>query len=97
MSNHDVIRTEEVLVREMVLENGSGTDWHYHSVVSDYFVCLNGVIRVESRNPDEAVVLYPGRRVEISPHQVHRVINAHTDTSIYLLIQGVGLYDFNRA
>lgn len=96
MSNQDIIRTENVLVREMELESGAATEWHYHTAVNDYFVCLTGVVRVESKNPDEAIVLYPGRRMEIKPPQVHRVINAHTDKSKYLLIQGAGVYDFHK-
>ena len=97
MSNHDIIRTENVLVRVMQLEKDAATEWHYHSMVSDYFVCLNGVVRVESKSPDEVIVLYPGRHLEIRPPQVHRVINAHTEKSEYLLIQGVGKYDLNKA
>ena len=94
MSNQEIIKTENVLVRVMELEKDALTEWHYHSEVSDYFVCLNGVVRVESKSPDEVIILHPGRRVEIKPPQVHRVINAHTDKSEYLLVQGVGTYDF---
>ena len=94
MGNQDIIRTENVLVRVMELEKDASTGWHYHSMVSDYFVCLNGVVRVESKSPDEVIVLYPGRHLEIKPPQVHRVINAHTEKSEYLLVQGVGVYDY---
>jgi quercetin dioxygenase-like cupin family protein len=96
MSNQEIIKTENVLVRVMELEKDALTEWHYHSEVSDYFVCLNGVVRVESKSPDEAIILYPGQRIEIKPPQVHRVINVHTDKSEYLLIQSVGKYDFNK-
>ena len=96
MSNQDIIRTENVLVREMELENGATTEWHYHTAVNDYFVCLTGVVRVESKSPDEVIVLYPGRHLEIKPPQVHRVINVHTDKSEYMLVQGVGAYDFKK-
>ncbi|HXE96869.1 MAG TPA: cupin domain-containing protein [Dongiaceae bacterium] len=94
MSNQDIIRTENVLVRVMDLEKDASTGWHHHTEVSDYFVCLNGVVQVEARNPDEVIILHPGQRTEIKPPQVHRVLNTHTDKSEYLLIQGVGTYDF---
>lgn len=97
MSHQDIIRTENVLVRTMGLEKGASTDWHYHTEVIDYFVCLNGVVRVESKSPDEVMILHPGQRAEIKPPQVHRVINCHTDNSEYLLVQGVGAYDFIKA
>ena len=94
MSSHDVIRTDAVLVRVMELDHGASTKWHYHTEVTDYFVCLNGAIKVEVNNPDESVVLHPGQRAEITPPQVHRVSNAYPEKSEYLLVQGVGTYDF---
>ena len=45
MSSHDVIRTDNVLVRVMELDHGASTKWHYHTEVTDYFVCLNGAIK----------------------------------------------------
>jgi quercetin dioxygenase-like cupin family protein len=94
MSNHDVLRTDNVLVRVMSLEQDTSTEWHHHTEVTDYFVCLSGVIKVETRDPDEHVVLLPGQRTEAKPLQVHRVSNLYQDTSEYLLLQGVGRYDF---
>ena len=94
MSNREIIRTETVLVRIMELAKGAATEWHHHTDVSDYFVCLTGVVRVEAMNPDETVILHPGQRAEIRPPRIHRVVNHHDDKSEHLLIQGVGSYDF---
>ena len=94
MSSKELIRTEDVLVRIMELAKGAATEWHHHTEVRDIFVCLNGVVRVEAKNPDGAVVLHPGQRAEIAPPRIHRVTNGHHDSSEYLLIQGVGVYDF---
>jgi len=94
MSNLDIIRTENVLVRIMNLAAGASTDWHYHTDVNDYFVCLTGVVKVEAKTPDEEVILLPGQRAEIKTPRIHRVVNIHDDTSEYLLVQGVGTYDF---
>ena len=94
MSSQEIIKTDNVLMRIMELAEGASTDWHYHSEVSDYFVCLNGVVSVEAKNPNEVFFLHPGQRAEIKPPQVHRVINAFSDRSEYLLVQGVGSYDF---
>ena len=38
--------------------------------------------------------MHPGETAEVTPQQVHRVINTHDDRSVYLLVQGVGKYDF---
>ncbi len=94
MNNQEIIKTENVLVRIMKLAKDASTDWHYHTEVSDFFVCLNGVVMVESKNPDETVILHPGQLTEIKSPQVHRVKNIHDDISEYLLAQAVGTYDF---
>ncbi|GFE56485.1 cupin domain-containing protein [Geobacter sp. AOG1] len=94
MGNEDIIRTDNVLVREMELSDGAATEWHFHSQVSDYFVCLEGKVRVETKNLDGALVLEPGQRFLVPPGRVHRVINVAGRISKYLLVQGVGRYDF---
>jgi quercetin dioxygenase-like cupin family protein len=94
MSNDPIIKTDNVLVRIMLLGKDSSTDWHYHSRVGDFFVCLIGKIKLETKNPDEVIILLPGQRAEVKPQQVHRVVNIHEEQSEYLLAQGVGEYDF---
>jgi quercetin dioxygenase-like cupin family protein len=94
MSNREIIKTENVLVRIMKLEKDASTDWHFHTQVLDFFVCLKGAIQVETKNPDKRTSLQPGQHAEVSPMKVHRVMNIYDDKSEYLLIQGVGSYDF---
>jgi quercetin dioxygenase-like cupin family protein len=94
MSNQNIIKTENVLVRIMELEKDASSEWHYHTEVTDYFVCLNGSIKVVTKNPDSALIMLPGHRVEVKPYQVHRVVNISSSKSEYLLVQGVGTYDF---
>jgi quercetin dioxygenase-like cupin family protein len=94
MSNLEIIRTENVLVRIMELAAGASTGWHHHTDVNDYFVCLTGVVKVEAKTLDEEVILLPGQRAEIKAPRIHRVVNVNSDTSEYLLVQGVGTYDF---
>ncbi|HJV64946.1 MAG TPA: hypothetical protein VJ550_04365 [Geomonas sp.] len=94
MSNEPIIKTDNVLVRIMVLGKDASTAWHYHSRVGDFFVCLTGIIQLETRNPDDLVVLLPGQRAQAKAQQVHRVTNINKGQSEYLLVQGVGEYDF---
>ena len=96
MNNREIIKTDNVLVREMALEVDASTEWHHHSEVSDYFVCLTGMVRVETQNPGVTFSLHPGETAEVKPQQLHRVINISDDKSTYLLVQGVGNYDFLR-
>jgi quercetin dioxygenase-like cupin family protein len=96
MGNKDIIRTDEVLVREMELAEGAATEWHFHNQVHDYFVCLEGTVRAETKSPDETVVLGPGQRFQVPAGRVHRVTSLAGGAAKYLLVQGVGSYDFCR-
>jgi quercetin dioxygenase-like cupin family protein len=92
-----LIKTDNVSVRILELEAGGALPWHHHSEVTDYVFALDGKIEVQLRSPDEKVALAPGQRCEVPTGRVHRVVNMCQRKTRYLLIQGVGKYDFNRA
>src|ERR1039457_4036115 len=96
MPNREIIKTENVRVRIMELEKGTATEWHFHSEVLDFFVCLKGAVQVETQAPDVLIPLFPGQQAEVTPLKLHRVINISDDKAEYLLIQGIGPYDFLR-
>jgi quercetin dioxygenase-like cupin family protein len=91
-----ILQTADVRVVEYVLRPGDAHPWHYHSEVSDTFYCLEGLIGVEIREPATNAVLRPGEKFSVSPKVVHHVKNADAGQSRYLLLQGIGKYDFNR-
>lgn len=92
-----LIKTDSVNVRILELEEGEELPWHYHSEVTDYIFALDGEIELQLRSPEEKVALTPGKRYEVKSGRVHRVVNQGKRKTKYLLIQGVGKYDFNRA
>ena len=92
-----VMQTADVRVAEYVLQPGDGPSWHHHSEVTDRFYCLDGLIGVESRDPPQKTLLRPGEACSVPPRVVHRAVNAADGVSRYLLIQGVGRYDFVAA
>jgi mannose-6-phosphate isomerase-like protein (cupin superfamily) len=96
MNVHDegLVETDSVRVRILVLEVGQATSWHFHTEVTDRMFCLEGVIAVECRGPQEAVELTVGGRCDVAVKRVHRVVNRAAGRSKYLLVQGVGRYDF---
>jgi quercetin dioxygenase-like cupin family protein len=96
MSVRELIKTENVSVRVMELEAGAANEWHHHFQVTDYFVAMTGVIQVETRDPAATVRLLPGQLTEVAPATVHRVNNVGDEKAEYLLVQGVGSYDFCR-
>jgi mannose-6-phosphate isomerase-like protein (cupin superfamily) len=90
-----ILETADVRVRILTLEGGQATAWHFHSAVTDRMFCLEGTIAVEFQNPRERVELAPGERCEVAVERAHRVVSLVAETAKYLLVQGVGCYDFN--
>ena len=97
MSNFDevILETGNVRVRILFLDAREATAWHFHSEVTDRILCLQGSIVVEYQDPRESVALACGERCEVAVTRVHRVVNMTPETAKYLLVQGVGCYDFN--
>ena len=94
---HIIVQTPEVRVVEYVLQPGDSLAWHHHSEVTDRFYCLEGAIEVALRDPAGTRRLRPGDTLTIPPGVVHRSANAEPGISRYLLVQGVGCYDFVKA
>ena len=90
-----LVSSEDVRVRVLGLGPGEETPWHYHTVVVDHIVCLEGHVVVYKKDPDEEISLRPGERCKIDVMRGHRVVNGGSGGAKYLLIQGVGRYDFN--
>jgi len=91
-----LLETDDVRVRILHLSVGGVTPEHYHTEVTDHIVCLEGQIEIRLQTPEEDAILNPGERIEIPPRRVHTVINLGARSSKYLLVQGVGKYDFVR-
>jgi len=79
------------------MDPGESTPWHYHSVVTDIFFCLAGPMEVHLQGPSEVVTLACGERYDVAPERVHRAVNSGAGAVRYLLLQGVGQYDFIAA
>ncbi len=90
-----IIKTKDVRVRIIELRSHEVADWHYHTEITDNMFCLTGSITVRLKEPDEEFVLSSGGRCEVMKGRVHQVANAGADIARYLLVQGVGNYDFN--
>lgn len=68
--------------------------WHYHSEVQDTFYVLNGRIRVLTREPEEEACLTIGQSYAVRPGRPHLVTNAGETSAVFLVLQGIGAYDF---
>jgi quercetin dioxygenase-like cupin family protein len=89
-----IAQTADVRVAEFTLAPGDGQPWHHHSEITDTFYGLEGLTEIELRDPPRQRILRPGEKFSVAPGTVHRARNAHGATTRYLLIQGVGKYDF---
>ncbi len=88
-------KTDNLRVRIMVLEPREVADWHYHTQVTDDIFCLTGTILIRLQDPTEEVRLSPGQRCQIKTGRVHQLENLVSEEATYLLVQGIGRYDFN--
>jgi mannose-6-phosphate isomerase-like protein (cupin superfamily) len=68
--------------------------WHYHNHVQDTFYVLEGRLRIFLRDPKEEVRLGPGETYAVSPRRPHLVTNGGETSATFLVLQGIGDYDF---
>ncbi len=68
--------------------------WHYHSHVHDTFYVLEGQLRLFLREPKEERRLEPGETYTVRPARPHLVVNGGQSSALFLVLQGIGEYDF---
>jgi mannose-6-phosphate isomerase-like protein (cupin superfamily) len=68
--------------------------WHTHTNISDTFYVLEGRMRLFLQEPKEEVNLKPGEVYAVRPTRPHLVTNGGTTSLTFLVLQGVGEYDY---
>ena len=91
---HVVAKGADVLVREYTLDPGEVIPWHRHTQVSDYYYGLEGRVVIETREPAARHEVGAGQMASVTPPTVHQVSNPGNAICRFLLVQGVGKYDF---
>jgi mannose-6-phosphate isomerase-like protein (cupin superfamily) len=89
-----LIKTGDVRVRIIELAPQEVAHWHRHSEVTDNMFCLSGRMSVRVKDPEQEFFLRPGERCTVARERAHQVANANPERATYLLVQGVGKYDF---
>ena len=84
----------DLRVQVLTLADCQCVPWHYHSAITDSFVCLEGPMVVETRAPRHSYRLEPGQRCAVPPKTAHYVHGKDGGPCKFLIIQGVGVYDF---
>ena len=83
-------------LRVQVLTVGPGqcVPWHKHTRITDTFFCLAGPMLVELRAPEETVPLETGGQFAVLPGRPHRVTSSNDERCRFVIVQGVGVYDY---
>ena len=81
-------------ISELQISRTQQVPWHYHSHVQDTFYVIEGNLRLFLRNPKEEVRLGPRDTYSVRARRPHLVTNAGETSATFLVLQGMGDYDF---
>ena len=81
-------------ISELQISPTQQVPWHHHTNVQDTFYVLEGEIRLFLRDPKEEVRLAPGQTYTVRPGRAHLVTNGGQVSATFLILQGIGEYDF---
>lgn len=81
-------------ITELQISPSQKVPWHYHTHVQDTFYVLEGTLRLFLREPKEEIRLRPGDTYSVGPRRPHLVTNAGKGSTVFLVLQGIGEYDF---
>lgn len=89
----------DVHVKEFNLAAGEEIPWHRHTQMFDVFYCLEGrldieLAEVESGRRLQALALNAGESAKVEAGTAHRPHNRGPGMCRFLLVQGVGKYDY---
>jgi quercetin dioxygenase-like cupin family protein len=81
-------------ISELQISPSQQVPWHCHSHTQDTFYVLQGRIRLFLRDPKEEVRLGPGETYSVAPRRPHLVTNGGDTSATFLVLQGIGEYDY---
>jgi mannose-6-phosphate isomerase-like protein (cupin superfamily) len=81
-------------ITELTISPTQKVPWHLHTSVRDTFYVLEGALEVFLREPKEEVRLGPGQTYTVEARRPHLVTNGGEGSATFLVLQGIGEYDF---
>jgi quercetin dioxygenase-like cupin family protein len=81
-------------ITELQISKAQKVPWHYHSNVDDTFYVLQGSLRIFLQEPKQEVRLAPGETLTVKARRPHLVTNGGEASATFLVLQGLGEYDF---
>lgn len=81
-------------ISELQISPAQQVPWHYHTNIQDTFYVIEGCIRLFLQDPEEEITLEPGATYSVPPRRPHLVTNKGDTSATFLVLQGMGDYDF---
>ena len=81
-------------ISELQISPSQFVPWHCHTRISDTFYVIEGRVRLLLRDPAQEIVLSSGETYAVRVRRPHRVENAGPTSATFLVLQGVGEYDY---
>lgn len=89
-----VMTGSDVQARLFTLAPGDTIPWHFHRAASDHYFILDGTLTIVTREPEQTQAFEAGSDYRIAPGTAHCIANRSAADCRFLLLQGVGKYDF---
>ena len=89
-----VSQVPNLRVVTFTLAEGQRVPWHIHTEISDKFYCLEGTLVVEHPPGMPSAELAVGESYEVTPGTPHRAKGKNDGRVRFLIVQGIGTYDF---
>jgi quercetin dioxygenase-like cupin family protein len=86
----------DMQARLFVLAPGDTIPWHHHTNASDHYFVLDGILTALTRYPEQTHSVAAGSHFAIVPGTAHLITNRSTTDCRFLLLQGVGSFDWVR-
>ena len=81
-------------ISELQISPTQQVPWHFHNNIQDTFYVIDGELRIFLRDPKQEVRLGPGDTFSVPPKRPHLVTNAGQSSATFLVLQGLGEYDY---
>ncbi len=81
-------------ITELSLSATQSVPWHLHSNVGDTFYVLKGKMRLYLQQPKQNLLLQAGESFCVEAKRPHLVTNDGDALLSFLVLQGVGEYDY---
>ena len=81
-------------INELQISPTQKVPWHFHTNIQDTFYVIEGSIQIFLRDPKEKIALSPGETYSVPARRPHLVTNGGNTSATFLVLQGIGEYDF---